>query len=69
MLRLWCRPAPIAPIRPLAWEPPGAAGAALKCGGVCVGGTSEDLKRLSNSVTSVREDQLVQGGPEYLPLP
>ena len=27
---LWCRPAAIAPIWPLAWEPPCAAGAALK---------------------------------------
>ena len=27
---LWCRPAAIALIRPLAWEPPYAAGAALK---------------------------------------
>ena len=28
LLWLWCRPAAIAPIRPLAWEPPYAAGAA-----------------------------------------
>ena len=27
---LWCRPAAVAPIRPLAWEPPHAADAALK---------------------------------------
>ena len=27
---LWCRPAPTAPIGPLAWGPPYAAGAALK---------------------------------------
>ena len=27
---LWCRPAAAAPIRPLAWEPPYATGAALK---------------------------------------
>ena len=30
LLWLWCRPAAIAPIRLLAWEPPHAAGAALK---------------------------------------
>ena len=30
LLWLWCRPAAIAPIRPLAWEPPYATGAALK---------------------------------------
>ena len=30
LLRLWCRLAAVAPIRPLAWEPPYAAGAALK---------------------------------------
>ena len=27
---MWCRPAAIAPIRPLGWEPPYAVGAALK---------------------------------------
>ena len=30
LLRLWCRPAATAPIRPLAWEPPYAMGAALE---------------------------------------
>ena len=30
LLWLWRRPAAAAPIRPLAWEPPYAAGAALK---------------------------------------
>ena len=29
LLWLWCRPAAAAPIRPLAWEPPYAAGVAL----------------------------------------
>ena len=30
LLWLWCRLAAVAPIRPLAWEPPYAAGAAPK---------------------------------------
>ena len=30
LLWLWCRPAAVAPIGPLAWEPPYAVGAALK---------------------------------------
>ena len=30
LLRLWCRPVATALIRPLAWEPPYAAGAALE---------------------------------------
>ena len=30
LLWLWCRPAAIALIRPLAWEPPYAEGSALK---------------------------------------
>ena len=30
LLWLWCRPTATAPIRPLAWEPPYAASAALK---------------------------------------
>ena len=29
LLWLWCRPAAASPIRPLAWEPPYAAGTAL----------------------------------------
>ena len=32
LLWLWCRPAATAPIRPLAWEPPCATGAALEKG-------------------------------------
>ena len=31
LLRLWCRLAALAPIRPLAWELPYVAGSALKC--------------------------------------
>jgi len=30
LLRLWCRPAAIASVGPLAWESPYAAGAALE---------------------------------------
>ena len=30
LLWLWCRPAPTALVRPLAWEPPYAIGAALE---------------------------------------
>ena len=30
LLWLWCRPAAVAPVRPLAWELPYARGAALK---------------------------------------
>ena len=30
LLWLWCRPAVVAPIQPLAWDLPYAAGAALK---------------------------------------
>ena len=30
LLWLWCRPAAVVPIQPLAWEPPYAVGAALK---------------------------------------
>ena len=30
LLWLWCRPAPVAWIRALAWEPPYAAGSALE---------------------------------------
>ena len=30
LLWLWCRPAAVAPVRPLAWEPPFAMGVALK---------------------------------------
>ena len=30
LLWLWCRPAAVAPIRPLGWEPPYATGVAQK---------------------------------------
>ena len=30
LLWLWCRPATVVPIRPLAWDPPYAVGAAKK---------------------------------------
>ena len=30
LLWLWCKPAAVAPIQPLAWEPPYATGVALK---------------------------------------
>ena len=30
LLWLWCRPAAVAPVRPLSWEPPYAVGAVLK---------------------------------------
>ena len=30
LLWLWCRPAAVAPTRPLAWEPPYAMGATLE---------------------------------------
>ena len=30
LLWLWCRPAAVAPIKPLAWEPPCATSVALK---------------------------------------
>ena len=30
LLWLWCRPSAVAPIKPLAWEPPYAVGVALK---------------------------------------
>ena len=44
-LWLWCRPADVAPIGPLAWEPPYAMGAALnrqkkKIGGKIVSSAS-----------------------------
>ena len=39
MLWLWCRPAAVAPIQPLAWETPYAMGVALK--------SKEEKKRLN----------------------
>ena len=33
LLWLWCRPAAVSPIRPLAWEPPFISGTALKSRG------------------------------------
>ena len=47
LLWLWCRPAAVAPIPPLAWEPPYAVGAALK-------------KKQKNKNLSVQFDKLSQ---------
>ena len=45
LLWLWCRPAAAAPIPPLAWELPHAAGAALK--------KKESKKRLMRLIISI----------------
>ena len=46
--RLWCRPAAIAPIGPLAWELPHAMGAALKS------------KKIKNKKVILLESKLVK---------
>ena len=46
LLRLWCRPVAMAPIRPLAREPPRAAGAALK--------TTKVKKKKKKELTSLQ---------------
>ena len=43
LLWLWCRPAAVAPIRPLAWEPPYAASVAL-----------EKAKKTKNKIKDIR---------------
>ena len=47
LLCLWCRPATVAPIRPVAWEPPCAAGAALKTNKQTNKQTNKKKKRLT----------------------
>ena len=42
LLWLWCRPAAVARIRPLAWEPPYAEGTALK--------KTKDKKQTNNTL-------------------
>ena len=51
LLWLWCRLAAIAPIRPLAWEPPYAAGAAQE--------KIEKKKNRMNSLDQEWEDYLL----------
>ena len=47
LLWLWCRPAAAALIRPLAWEPPYASGAALKKQNKTNKQTKKKTKKLS----------------------
>ena len=54
MLWLWRRPAAIALIRPLAWEPPCATGAALEKGKKTTG--ISDMSKWSMNLTSIHED-------------
>ena len=48
LLWLWCRPAATALIRPLAWQPPYAAGAALK--------RQNTVKKIKNKLKNERCD-------------
>ena len=50
LLWLWCRPAAVAPIRPLAWEPPCDAGAALK-------GTKKEKKKKGRKEKKRRKEK------------
>ena len=54
LLWLWYRPAAIAPIRPLAWEPPYAAGATL-----------EKTKRQKKRITILIRTGLAHVGLNY----
>ena len=61
---LWCRPAAIAPIQPLAWEPPYAAGAVLKRQ------KTKDKKKKKKKFLSyyqLRGEQCSTGLGEWLP--
>ena len=53
MLWLWCRLAAAAPIRPLAWERPYAAGAALK---------SKEKKKRERERKEEEEEEAERGG-------
>ena len=50
LLWLWCRPAAVAPIRPLAWEPPYAAGVALE----------KDKKTKKKSIKYLHHPKLIE---------
>ena len=52
LLWLWHRPAATAPIRSLAWEPPYAAGAALK-------GQKTEKKREKNRATANQNQTII----------
>ena len=57
LLWLWCRPVTTAPIRPLAWEPPYAVGAAL-----------EKAKRWKDKKQKTKQDCGFDFDPRYLNL-
>ena len=49
LLRLWCRPATVALIQPLGWEPPNTSGEALK---------KKKVQDSSNTGKVVKSDKL-----------
>ena len=55
LLWLWCRPAAVAPIQPLAWEPLYAAGVALK------------RKKKKNCFARTQSKMRLQGAASYYP--
>ena len=65
LLWLWRRPAAIAPIGPLAWEPPCAAGAALeKAKKACF--HRRDVVRIGQELPFTQSHQLFTCGPMVL---
>ena len=63
LLWLWRRPVATAPIRPLAWEPPYAAGAALEIAKKNKGGPEKEL-----SVENYRECFIIYWFGDYIVL-
>ena len=57
LLWLWCRPAAVAPIGPLAWEPPCAVSAALKCK-VKQNKTNKQKKNVSQSWVKITSKEM-----------
>ena len=58
LLWWWCRPAPTAPIRPLAWEPPYATGAAQEMA------KKKDKKKKKKKKERERERERERNHPE-----
>ena len=67
LLWLWCRRAPTAPVRPLAWEPPCAAGAAIKR--TKNGPSCRTLNIWMSSAASLSTSRAVRCDPQVMACP
>ena len=65
LLWQWCRPAAVAPTRPLAWEPPYATGAALEMAERQKKHSNQSIRKLENTTINTQLQNLKNNGKNF----